>query len=266
MYSGFRIATKYIKYLLKASNAKGHGIHSPFVFGLIQHVFLPKGPADLYAAIEAQRNDLLLDKTQLPMKDFGAGSRSGDSPKRKVADIARNSLKAPKYAQLMHRLCEYMGVKQALEIGTSLGITSAYIASANGLQQLTTLEGSPAIAKRASEVFENLGLSSKIVLVEGNFDDTLSGVLDRQKPYDFVFVDGNHRYEPTVAYCKAILPAVRHSSVLIMDDIHWSKEMEEAWQWMQQCESVKLTIDLFFLGLVFFNEDIKVPQHFTIRF
>ncbi|MEJ7676870.1 MAG: hypothetical protein WKG06_03130 [Segetibacter sp.] len=56
------------------------------------------------------------------------------------------------------------------------------------------------------------------------------------------------------------------SSVFIFDDIHWSKEMEEAWKYIQQHSAVTLTIDLFFIGIVFFRREQKVPQHFVIRF
>jgi predicted O-methyltransferase YrrM len=83
---------------------------------------------------------------------------------------------------------------------------------------------------------------------------------------DMAFVDGNHRYEPTVRYFKELLPAMHEYSILIFDDIHWSKEMEQAWEEIKQDESVTLSIDLFFIGLIFFRKEQKIKQHFVIRF
>ena len=85
-------------------------------------------------------------------------------------------------------------------------------------------------------------------------------------PLDLVFFDGNHRYEPTIRYYRQLLPAVHEHTVLIFDDIHWSKEMEQAWDKIIKDPAVMLSIDLFFIGLVFFRKEQKVKQHFTIRF
>ena len=42
--------------------------------------------------------------------------------------------------------------------------------------------------------------------------------------------------------------------------------MEEAWNEIKQHTSVTLTIDLFFIGIVFFRTEQKTKEHFTIRF
>jgi len=266
MYKASRIALKYFKYLLTASNGKGHGIHSPFVYRLVKEVLQQKEPTDLYKKIEAERNQLLLDKSSVPMADFGAGSRFGNPEKKRVTDIARHSLKSPKYARLMHRLCDFVEAKECLELGTSLGITTAYLASANKVQQVDTLEGSPAISEMAKKLFEKLGLQQKISLHTGDFATTLSPLLEQLPALDFAFLDGNHRYEPTVEYCLQILPKMNANGVMILDDIHWSDEMEKAWEWVKTQETVTITVDLFFIGLVFFRTDNKVKQHFVIRY
>ena len=105
-----------------------------------------------------------------------------------------------------------------------------------------------------------------IQLVEGNFDHTLDQVLKSTTPFDFVFIDGNHRLEPTVRYFNQILPNLHANSIVVLDDIHWSKEMEQAWETIQQHPAVSLTIDLFFIGIVFFRAEQKEKEHFTIRF
>ncbi len=161
-----------------------------------------------------------------------------------------------------------------LELGTSLGISAAYLAS--GAQEadnssgatnakLLTLEGAGAVAAVAAANFRSLGLEN-IELVTGGFDDRLPGVLDKMGRIDLAFVDGNHRKEPTLRYFNLLIGCASPSAVLIFDDIHWSREMEEAWEAIKQDPRVLLTVDLFFIGLVFLREEFKVKQDFIIRF
>lgn len=264
VYSPFKLASKFAAYWVKASNDRGHGVHSPFVFDFITHVLNDKKSYDCYAEIEALRRQLLADTTMLAVEDLGAGSRTGSTRQREVRSIARSALKPKKFGQLLHRIARYYQAGQVLELGTSLGITSSYLAAA-GNTTLNTMEGAPAVAAVACSNFKKLGLQN-IQLTVGNFDETLQPLLAAIKRTDIVFIDGNHREEPTLRYFKLLLPHCHNDSILIFDDVHWSAEMEQAWETIKADENVRLTIDLFFIGLVFFKKEFKVKQHFTIRF
>ena len=265
MYSPFRIAQKYLHYFITADNGKGHGIHSPFVYDFVRHVLMDRQPYPAYKEMERLRELLLKDNTVLEVEDMGAGSASGATRQRTVASIARNAAKRKKWAQLLFRIVRHYSASNIVELGTSLGISSGYMALANMHARIITCEGSKPVAQYARRNFEALKLQN-VQLAEGNFDETLDGVLAQLPQVDLAFIDGNHRLEPTLHYFNKIINKTHPASVIILDDIHWSEEMESAWAKVQQHPSVKLTIDLFFFGLVFFNEDIKVKQHFTIRF
>jgi predicted O-methyltransferase YrrM len=127
------------------------------------------------------------------------------------------------------------------------------------------MEGTSSVAAIAKAAFLKQGYSN-IELIEGNFDETLSQVISMMPVIDLAFIDGNHQLEPTVRYFRQLLPQLNEYSILIFDDIHWSKEMEQAWETIKNDPSVTLTIDLFFIGLVFFRKEQKVKQHFTIRY
>lgn len=255
----------FIKYYLTASNGRGHGIHSPFVFDFVTKVMNDRRQFYAYDSIEQIRKNLLADNKVLTIEDHGAGSTVTKSDERKVCDIARSALKPKKYGQLMFRMINYFGSNTILELGTSLGITTLYLASANTKASVFTFEGARQAAAIAKQNFTALSLNN-ITVIEGNFDDTLQQQLNKLPSADFAFVDGNHRKEPTIRYFEQLLEKATESSVLIFDDIHWSKEMEEAWKYIKQHSSVTLTIDLFFIGIVFFRKEQKVSQHFTIRF
>jgi predicted O-methyltransferase YrrM len=152
-----------------------------------------------------------------------------------------------------------------VELGTSLGITTCYMAKGNEKATVYTCEGSAAIAAIAKSSFA--GQQAKnIELAEGDFARTLQPLLNKIGKIDFAFVDGNHRKEPTIEYFNKLLNHSTPSTILIFDDIHWSADMEAAWKEIQGHPAVTLTIDLFFIGLVFINPDFKVKQHFVIRF
>ncbi|TXK33255.1 class I SAM-dependent methyltransferase [Pontibacter qinzhouensis] len=258
----FRFATEYLLYRLRAF--KLHGVHSPFVFDLYHNVICHDGHFEAYDRVETLREKLLQSQQQLQVTDFGAGSKSGLKKVRKVKDIARTSAKPAKYGQLLYRLVNHFQPKTIFDLGTSLGITTSYLAEARKLASLYTFEGCPAIAQAAKENLQLLGLQ-QVQIVVGNLDKTLEKQLTHTNLLDFAFFDGNHRYEPTMRYFGACLQKHHELSVFVMDDIYWSKEMKRAWQDIKKHPQVHQTVDLFFIGLVFFRKT-QPKEHFTLRF
>jgi predicted O-methyltransferase YrrM len=107
---------------------------------------------------------------------------------------------------------------------------------------------------------------NNVQLTQGDFAKTLSPLLSNLKEINFAFIDGNHRKQPTLDYFNELLSHSIPATILVFDDIHWSTEMEEAWAIIKEHTAVTLTIDLFFISIVFLNPDINHKQHFTIRF
>lgn len=265
MYNSVQLARKFIQYYLHASNGKGHGMHSPFVFQFILQVLNNRSQYVPPAEIEALRKKLLQDKRVLQIEDFGAGSRVAKTKQRSVSELAGAALKPKKYAQLLYRLVKHYQPQTILELGTSLGVTTAYLAAANPSARVLTIEGSKAVASVAAENFSTLGCTN-IEQRVGNFDDLLPGAIRELTSIDLVYIDGNHRYQPTISYFTQLLPVLHNNSILVFDDIHWSEEMEKAWEEIKQHPSVQCTVDVFFLGFVFFRKEFKVAQHFSVRF
>lgn len=260
-----KIAIKYFRYLARASNGKGHGIHSPFIFRFVQQVLNDKKKYPEYTRIEKLRKRLYNNHALLLIDDLGAGSAITASNNRTVSSIAKNAAKPAKYGQLLFRMVRFFQPQTIIELGTSLGITTIYLAKANPESSIITMEGAQAIAGVAKENFNQLAVKN-IKQVPGNFDETLPPLLDKMEKVDFVFIDGNHRQEPTVQYFSWLLPKITNNSVLVFDDIHWSEEMENAWLTIQQHPAVTATIDLFFIGIVFFRKEFKQKEHFIIRY
>jgi predicted O-methyltransferase YrrM len=255
----------YLRYWLRSGNA--HGLHSPFIFGLYTTVICHSGGFKAFGPIEARRRELLKNTQRIAVTDFGAGSQVAGAGglQRRVCDIARHAAKSPWLAQLLFRLVNHFQSATILELGTSLGLTTAYLAAADSRSQVITFEGCPSTATMARETFAKLQLRN-VELVTGNLDQTLPATLtELTKPVDFVFFDGNHRYEPTLRYFEQCLSKAHENSVFVLDDIHWSAEMEQAWEAIKAHPAVTVTVDLFYVGLVFFRK--KQPrQDFWLRF
>ena len=265
MYFPLQLAIKYLKYYVFASNGKGHGMHSPFVFEFITNVLNDKTIYPEYKIVESLRSQLLNDNTVLEVEDPGAGSIIDKKNKRSISSIAKNAAKPKKFGQLLFRMIKYYQPQNILELGTSLGITTSYLSLAKPDANLVTMEGSKEIANVAVTNFKTLAFEN-VELIEGNFDNALSSLITHYSSVDFVFIDGNHRQEPTERYFKELLAKTHNDSILVFDDIHWSGEMEAAWENIKKDTAVTCSIDLFFIGIVFFRKEFKEKQHFSVRF
>jgi predicted O-methyltransferase YrrM len=265
MYSKSHLLFKWLQYYIHASNGKGHGIHSPFVYEFIREVLNDRNFYEEYGRIEALRKKMLGDNRTLQVNDPGAGSSFHSGTIRSVSDIARRSASTQKFARLLYRLAKYYQAGGIIELGTSVGISASYLAMANPDLKLITIEGSDTIAGLARENFHALGLKN-IQLFNGDFAGILPDVINSNPLADLIFIDGNHRKKPVLEYFEFVLGKISKSSLIIIHDIHWSGEMEEAWSVIQADPRVKMSIDIFSAGLIFFREEFRVKQEFIIRF
>lgn len=258
----FRFAKDYLLHRLRAKSR--HGLHSPFVYRLVDEVIYDFNAKKVYDQIETIRLQLLSDNQVITVTDLGAGSLVNNNRQKKISDIAHNALKPPKLAQLLYRLVKDLQPRNMIELGTCLGITFLYLKHAAPNAQLFTLEGCPETAGVAKSVFKKAGIND-IRQITGNFDDTLSDVINGLDQLDFVFVDGNHQKQATLNYFEWCLPKVHENTLLIFDDIYWSEGMKEAWTQIKSHPQVTVTVDLFWIGLVYFKKG-QMKEDFLVRF
>jgi len=257
--------TLIFNYISHQFNAKTrHGIHSPFVYNLVDKVIYDFKDKPEYREIENLRKKLLNNDRSITITDLGAGSLINNNKQKKIKEVAKNALKSKKLAQLLYRLAHEFKPNILVELGTCLGVTSAYFSKAIPNGKIITMEGCPQTAAVAKENFNLLALNN-VEMIVGNFDNNFPVFVQTQEKIDSVFIDGNHRKQATLDYFQICLPKIHEKSILIFDDIYWSEGMKQAWEQIKAHPRVTLTIDLFWIGLVFFRTD-RVKEHFKIKF
>lgn len=257
----FFLLKEYFRYFhLKTDE---HSLHSPFFYNFYLNIIKRKSFSNEWEEIEDYRKALLKDETKFKIFDLGAGSKVENSHSRKVKSIARHSLSIPKFSQLLFRLIQDFKFKNIIELGTSLGINTSYIAKANPNASILTFEADPnalKIAKKVNAKQEN------ILFHEGDIANILPDMLQStDSKFDLVYADANHTYKASIDYFNNILPYLTSQSIYIMDDIHWSAGMKKAWEELKLRKEVTSSIDLFDAGLLFFNSDFK-KQHYVLDF
>jgi predicted O-methyltransferase YrrM len=238
-------------------------VHSPFVFNLVTKCFYDKKQYPEYSIIKKYRNSLLENKKFIEVTDFGAGSRVFKSNKRQISKIANTAGISPKRAELLFRITNYFQPESVLEIGTSLGLATSALSLGNESAKITTLEGCPKTQEIAKFQLENSKFQN-IKFVTTKFEEYLSIYNLQPTTYNLIYFDGNHSKKATLEYFELLLQTIANETVWIFDDIHWSKEMEEAWEIIKNHPKVTVTIDTFQWGIVFFRSE-QVKENFIIR-
>jgi predicted O-methyltransferase YrrM len=248
----------YLKFLWHSKNE--HAVHSPFVFKLITKCFYDNKSKPEYVFLKEYRNSLLKNHNTIEVTDFGAGSKVFKSNTREISKIAKTAGISPKRAELLFKIVNYFQPHTILEIGTSLGLATSALSLGNLKAKITTLEGCPETAKLAEEQFKKFGLINiNLAVTEFNAYLKLQTL-----NFKLIYFDGNHSKKATLEYFEILLPTITNETVWIFDDIHWSSEMEEAWEIIKKHPKVTVTIDTFQWGLVFFRRE-QPKEHFTIR-
>lgn len=261
----FHIIKSYFKFLTSAKNE--HGVHSPFVFDLVTKCFYDKTKYPEYSFLQEYRKYLLENQNTIKVTDFGAGSRVFKTNHRKISAIAKNAGISAKNAELLFRVVRYFQPESILEIGTSLGLATCALSLGNKNAKITSLEGCLNTLKVAKNILEVSGFKlncENIDFINTEFSNYLKTYYPSPITHHLVYFDGNHSKNATLSYFELLLPSISNNSVWIFDDIHWSKEMEEAWVIIKNHPKVTVTIDTFQWGIVFFRTE-QTKEHFIIN-
>jgi predicted O-methyltransferase YrrM len=253
---------KLIRHNLFSRYRKGHGVHSPAVYSFVSEVLYSKTSDNEVGRVIRQVEKMLSNDIIIDFKDFGAGSFRMKGNKRKLKDIVRFAGINKKYGKLLYRIINYYKPLSLIELGTSAGVSTLYLGL--GMQphtQFVTVEANMNLSGIARANARELGFN-QIQFLNKTFENALPGVISNLKSPTVVFIDGNHKYQSTLNYYKAFSESISEG-LIIIGDIYWSMEMEEAWKVIQNDSIV--SIDLYYMGIVFIGE-MLTPGFYRVRF
>ncbi|MFA6200265.1 MAG: class I SAM-dependent methyltransferase [Bacteroidales bacterium] len=225
--------------------------------------------------IEKIRENIDKNTSEIEVIDYGAGNPEDNRSKEemykgfinkcRVCDMNIAS-KPPFWARVLFTLIREFQPQTSVELGTCLGISSAYQASAmliNKKGKLITMEGSPELVKISQKHLDSLGISN-VEIIEGRFQDNLLEVLEKNKPIDYVFIDGHHDEKATIEYYNTFLPYLSDETVLVFDDISWSKGMTNAWNTIIKDQQIKIAINFKVIGICIINKGTSQQKIYNL--
>lgn len=258
------LSLKFLRHKIVSGHRNGHGIHSPYLYDLVRNVVFNKAGTEVPEEILLWHRRLFKCKDDLEIHDRGAGSRTTTAKRRSVSSLVKQASVRPRQAALLYRLCRWYRPGLVLEFGSGLGISTAYLAAGSENAGIITIEGSPEKHAFAVENFPD-GFSGMVDFIQGNFEDHFQMMLNRGGERTVIFIDGDHRYRPTVDKIRAFLNRELQETMIILDDIYWSDDMERAWRECLEDERVALSLDLFHFGILIRRPAIA-KEHLKINF
>jgi predicted O-methyltransferase YrrM len=257
----FHQVKEYLKYYFRADTI--HNVHSPFVFEFINEVLDTSKEYYIFNHLEYERRILESTSGTIVTQDFGAGSQKLSSSQKSISDISKNVVSNAHKCRILFNLINKFQPHYTVELGTSLGIATMYIANACKRNQVFTIEADPAIYKLAITLFERNRLLN-VNAINNTFDNSLDTVLNDIDTMDIGYIDGHHTYEATMNNYAKLKSKCTAQSIIVFDDIYWSEGMTKAWQEVKADPDVVYTIDTFDFGFAFFDKSIGEKRDFTL--
>ena len=256
----FRIQALFL-FLIHAKTK--HAAHSPFLYNFINAVFGKTTAEDSLQICLQEKMKLFRDNSELKVTDYGTGSKCGSEYMSSVCKQAKRSLKSKSEVQYLYQFASYYKPALIVEMGTSFGISTMAMSMALPNSVILSFEGCPETAQRAKKMFKKRNIHN-ISIIIGNIDEVFEGALPNEKTFDLAIVDANHTYEHTLKYFFMLKSMRNSKSVIIFDDIHWSKDINNAWNEIKADKDVQLSVETWNYGFVFFNPDLS-KQDFILR-
>lgn len=257
-------ALEFLKH--KSRSQSIHSVHPPFAFDFFNNILKKPIPAEKDKIITDIRQRGYRNRNVIEHSDMGAGAGNKHYIRtyKRVSQLVKKTAIHPRYGSVLYNLVAHYQPRNILEFGTSTGISTLYLATANTNAQVYTMEGCAEVATVAHSNFKKTHLKN-IEQLTGDFISVLPIAIRTMPSIDMVYFDGNHLKQPTLDYFNILLKKATNDTIFVFDDIHWSKEMTKAWDTIRQNEQITLSIDLFHMGIIFFKKELS-KQHLILRY
>jgi predicted O-methyltransferase YrrM len=232
---------KYVIHQFYRKHRKGHGIHSPYLYEFVNQVLFNSKGTKVPAVIFEEHQKL-----------------------RSESRFARRSSVSHKYGSLLYRISRWFRPEMIIELGTGIGISTMYLASASPETPLHSIERDMERAKEAAHLICRC-CPGPVSIHWGGMEEKLEDILPLIPGRFLAFADGNHRHEPTLGYVRKLLDKAGEEAVIVLDDIYWSRGMHRAWKEIISWPEVRVSVDLFHIGILLLRRDLH-KREIKIKF
>lgn len=206
--------------LYKVRHHRGHGVHSPFVFNLINKVIEEKSPYYAYLDI-----------------------------RREVNKIITPSLYVQKQNLLAFRLVNYFNAFNILELGSKFGVNTLSMLTFSKQAHCYCYE--PDIQKKeiAEKILNNY--LSQVTFLNSPFDIKVNAL------FDAIFIDLKHNSCIAKDNFDQVLALCSEKTFLFVDGIRENEKLNQIWSCLSDNERRTAKLDFFHFGILFFNKQVS---------
>jgi predicted O-methyltransferase YrrM len=224
---------QYLKHLFYTRHRRGHGIHSPYLFEFVSRVLFNSEQLEPPAAIRKEHRKL-----------------------RREYTFIRSSSVTPRYGFLLYRIAHWFNPEMIIELGTGMGISTAYLSAGSPEVPLHSIEGDKERAAFAAQLICRIS-PGPVSIHWGEMEGKLEDILPLIPQRFLAFIDGNHHFSPTISYVEKLLERAGDEALIVMDDIYWTRDMNRAWKEVVTWPEVRVNIDLFQMGILLLRKDLQ---------
>ena len=237
-----------------------YDVHSPYLSEFIREVYTDDRKYHVFYLVRQLRRYWSRQRQMVQLQSLGAPSRTTRRSSRTAASLVRSNAIRSKQGEFLFRLAVWLRPERIIELGSNAGISTVYLHGADTRTPLDTVEGNPEVAALAQETFRQAGVSPQLRASMATFHDWLAGQPTPPPTRLLAFIDGDHRYQPTLDYVEQLLGWADDESILVVADIHWSPGMERAWGELQRHPRVRAAVDTYHFGLLFLRPELNGPR------
>lgn len=176
-----------------------------------------------------------------------------------ISDVCRRST-PPRWCLLLYYLVRALGPTTCMHLGTGLGVSAAYHATALKLNQrgrILALESAQTLALLASDNFQALELDNIDVAV-GPSEAALTEALPQSKTIDYACFGGEAGTEHVRECFQRIAPRLSERAVLVFDRTASGEAAEPVWTLVESDSKVALLVDLKRLAVAIVDPSIRL--------
>ncbi|CAH1001725.1 hypothetical protein LEM8419_02631 [Neolewinella maritima] len=256
-YWSFRLTAALRWY---AAACTRYDVHSPHLSAFVREVYADDRRYHAFDLVRSLRRYWSKRREQISLQSLGAASRTTHRSQRTAASLVRTNAIGARSGHLLFRLALWLRPERIVEFGTNAGISTVYLHAADTRTPLYTIEGNAQVAALATETLRKAGATAAIRPSVSTFADWLARHGDLPTARLLAFIDGDHRYQPTLDYVDCLLRQATEESVIVVADIHWSAGMERAWRELVQHERVTASVDTYHFGILFLRPELNGPH------